>query len=109
MRNSQCLCAVPSFFASLFANQNLIKQVGKKPIVVLDAPGSVINAILAYYYVESLYILEEGLALPSEIDELAKNQYSEDGVENFVNKDYSGGSSGGGCGGGSGGSCGGGY
>lgn len=52
--------------------KHFCKQVGKKPIVVLDAPGSVINAILAYYYVESLYILEEGLALPSEIDELAK-------------------------------------
>lgn len=25
------------------------------------------------------------------IDELAKNQYSEDGVENFVKKDYTGG------------------
>lgn len=52
--------------------RNFCRQVDKKPIVVLDAPGSVINAILAYYYVEALYILEEGLALPSKIDELAK-------------------------------------
>ncbi len=46
--------------------------IDKKPIVVNDAPGSVINAILAYYYIEALYILEEGLALPSKVDELAK-------------------------------------
>lgn len=46
--------------------------IGRHAIVVLDAPGSVINAILAYYYVEALYIIEEGLALPSKVDELAK-------------------------------------
>ena len=46
--------------------------IGKKPIVVHDAPGSVINSILAYYYVEALYLLEEGYALPSEVDSLAR-------------------------------------
>ena len=52
--------------------KDFCKRINIKPIVVHDAPGSVINAILAYYYVEALYILEEGLALPSKVDELAR-------------------------------------
>lgn len=47
-------------------------QIGKKSIVVMDQPSSVINSILSYSYVEALYILEGGLALPSTIDEIAK-------------------------------------
>lgn len=52
--------------------RDFCKPIGRQAIVVNDAPGSAINAILAYYYVEAAYILEEGLALPSKIDELAK-------------------------------------
>ena len=48
------------------------KQIGKKAVVVMDAPGSVINAVLVYYYAEAIYILEEGLALPSQVDRYAK-------------------------------------
>jgi 3-hydroxybutyryl-CoA dehydrogenase len=48
------------------------KNIGKRAIAVEDAPASLINAILSYYYVEALYILEEGGALPSRVDELAK-------------------------------------
>jgi len=47
-------------------------NVGKKAIVVNDAPGSAINSILAYYYIEGLYILEQGLTLPSTIDMIGK-------------------------------------
>lgn len=55
--------------------KDFCQRIGKKPIVVYDAPGSVINAILAYCYAEALYILEEGLALPSKVDELAKRSF----------------------------------
>jgi 3-hydroxyacyl-CoA dehydrogenase len=48
------------------------RQIGKEPVVVMDGPGSVINAILVYYYAEAIYILEEGIALPSQIDRYAK-------------------------------------
>jgi 3-hydroxyacyl-CoA dehydrogenase len=48
------------------------EDMGKQAIVVYDSPGSMINLILAHYYIESLYILEEGIALPSKIDTLAK-------------------------------------
>ncbi|MGD9975267.1 MAG: 3-hydroxyacyl-CoA dehydrogenase family protein [Desulfatirhabdiaceae bacterium] len=50
----------------------LAKTIDRHPIIVQDAPGSVINNILAYYYVEALYILQDGLALPSRIDEIAR-------------------------------------
>jgi len=52
--------------------KDFCKGIGKRGIVVDDAPGSVINAILAYLYVEALYILEEGDVLPSRVDELAR-------------------------------------
>lgn len=47
-------------------------EIGKFPIVVNDAPGSVINAILAYYYIEAIYLLEDGVMPPSEIDAVSK-------------------------------------
>jgi len=50
----------------------LAAALGRKSITVKDAPGSMINAILGYYYIESLYVLEEGKMGPSAIDRLAK-------------------------------------
>lgn len=47
-------------------------KIGRKVIVARDAPGSVVNCVLSHYYVEALYILEEGLALPSRVDEIAR-------------------------------------
>jgi 3-hydroxybutyryl-CoA dehydrogenase len=47
-------------------------EIGKFSILVNDAPGSVINAILAYYYIEAIYLLEDGVMLPSEIDRISK-------------------------------------
>jgi len=55
--------------------KDFCRQIGKKPIVVLDCPGSAMNIILVYYYLEAFYILESGLALPSEIDKLAKQYF----------------------------------
>ncbi|MBD3304894.1 hypothetical protein GF339_00895 [candidate division KSB3 bacterium] len=46
--------------------------LGKTPLIVKDAPGSVLNGILADYYIEALYILEQGVALPSKIDQVAR-------------------------------------
>ena len=48
------------------------KDIGRQAIVVRDPPGSTINLILLHYYLEALYLLEEGQALPSKIDALAK-------------------------------------
>ena len=51
------------------------KDIDMRAIVVNDAPGSMVNFVLAHYYVEALYILEEGRALPSEIDAVAKKYF----------------------------------
>ncbi|MEW5804007.1 MAG: 3-hydroxyacyl-CoA dehydrogenase family protein [bacterium] len=45
--------------------------LGKEPIIINDAPASGINDILAYYYYEGAYILEQGLAAPSLVDKAA--------------------------------------
>lgn len=55
--------------------KKLSSSLGKNCIVVEDAPGSVMNAVLTYYYMEALYILEEGLALPSKLDEIARKLF----------------------------------
>jgi len=43
----------------------------KRPLVVKDLPGSCINVPLSFQISESLYILEQGLALPSRLDAVA--------------------------------------
>jgi 3-hydroxybutyryl-CoA dehydrogenase len=48
----------------------LTRLLGKQPLIFRDTPGSAINSILACYYCEGLYILEQGLASPSQIDRL---------------------------------------
>ncbi len=52
--------------------RTFIRSLNREAVVCYDAPGSVINAILTYYYVEAFYILEQGLVLPSKLDELAR-------------------------------------
>jgi len=52
--------------------RSISEEIGKFSIVVKDAPGSVINAILAYYYIEAIYLLEDGVMPPSEIDRISK-------------------------------------
>jgi len=51
------------------------RTIGKNPAVVEDGPGSVINSILLYYYVEAVYLLEEGIAPPSRIDKCALSTF----------------------------------
>lgn len=54
---------------------SFVVALGKKPVVVRDGPGSVVNAILVHYYAEAAYILEEGLALPSAVDAAARRYF----------------------------------
>jgi 3-hydroxyacyl-CoA dehydrogenase len=53
----------------------LCRDLNRTPIVVRDGPGSVINRVLAHYYLEGLYILEEGRAPPSRIDAAARRRF----------------------------------
>ena len=58
----------PDIVNSLIA---LTYALGKEPIIINDAPASGMNDILAYYYYEGAYILEQGLAAPSLVDKTA--------------------------------------
>lgn len=49
---------------------DLAKAMGKVPIIVKDSPGFVVNRVARHFYVESLRILEEGVADQESIDEL---------------------------------------
>jgi len=62
----------PSLVEALFP---FARGLGRTPIRVADGPGSVINGILVHYYAEAVYLIEEGLALPSEVDQAAKRYF----------------------------------
>jgi 3-hydroxybutyryl-CoA dehydrogenase len=50
------------------ATEALAKQLGKTPIAVKNAPGFVVNRILCPMINEAIFVLQEGLATPEEID-----------------------------------------
>ena len=49
------------------------KALGKSPVLAADSPGFIVNRVARPYYVESLLVLEEGLAPLETIDELMEN------------------------------------
>jgi len=51
----------------------LIKQIGKTPVMAKDAPGFIVNRVARHYYVEGLKTLEEGVANHEQIDGLMEN------------------------------------
>ncbi|MCK4823486.1 3-hydroxybutyryl-CoA dehydrogenase [bacterium] len=46
----------------------LASKLGKDPIVVQDSPGFVVNRLLVPYFLDSIRVLEEGLATVEDID-----------------------------------------
>jgi 3-hydroxybutyryl-CoA dehydrogenase len=48
-------------------------QLDKSPVMVLDAPGFIVNRVARHYYVESLRILEERAASMEHIDALMES------------------------------------
>jgi 3-hydroxybutyryl-CoA dehydrogenase len=51
--------------------RNLAISIGKEPVEVSEAPGFVVNRILVPMINEAIFILEEGLASPEDIDKAA--------------------------------------
>lgn len=49
---------------------DLVKQMGKIPVVCKDAPGFIVNRVARPYYIESLRLAEEGIADFAQIDHL---------------------------------------
>ncbi len=52
---------------------DLARAMGKDPVMVQDSPGFVVNRVARHFYVESLKILEEGVADHESIDELIES------------------------------------
>lgn len=50
-----------------------VKSIGKTGVIAKDSPGFIVNRVARLYYVESLKILEEGIAEVSEIDNLLES------------------------------------
>ena len=48
-------------------------QMGKQPVMCKDAPGFITNRVARHYYLESLKIVEEGLASFEEVDEILES------------------------------------
>ena len=49
---------------------DLARQMGKTPVVCKDSPGFIVNRVARPYYIESLRLVEEGVAEFSQIDSL---------------------------------------
>jgi 3-hydroxybutyryl-CoA dehydrogenase len=49
------------------------KKIGKQPVVVQDSPGFIVNRVARHFYVESLKVLEEGVADHKTIDTLMRS------------------------------------
>jgi len=50
-----------------------LRQIGKKPVVVKDAPGFFMTRFVNNYLAEAIRLVELGIAGPAEIDEMCKN------------------------------------
>jgi 3-hydroxybutyryl-CoA dehydrogenase len=60
--------AIQTEDATFAATEALAKKLGKTPISVKNAPGFVVNRILCPMINEAIFVLQEGLATPEEID-----------------------------------------
>ena len=51
----------------------LVRKFGKTPVMTKDSPGFIVNRVARHFYVESLKVLEEGVADYSAIDQLMES------------------------------------
>lgn len=51
---------------------DLALKLGKTPVMAADSPGFIVNRVARHFYVESLKVLEEGVADVASIDKLMK-------------------------------------
>lgn len=52
---------------------DICKQMGKTPVMCKDAPGFIVNRVARHYYLESLKLLEEGIATFEEVDKILES------------------------------------
>ena len=51
---------------------DFVRFIGKTPVVAQDSPGFIVNRVARHFYVESLRILEDGVASFEDIDKLVE-------------------------------------
>lgn len=49
---------------------NICKEMGKTPVMCKDSPGFIVNRIARHYYLESLKIVEDGIASFEDVDKI---------------------------------------
>jgi len=49
---------------------NICELMKKEPVICKDSPGFIVNRVARPYYLESLKIVEEGIASFEEVDEI---------------------------------------
>ena len=49
---------------------DICRQMGKSPVMCEDSPGFIVNRVARHYYLESLKIVEDGIASFEEVDEI---------------------------------------
>lgn len=54
-------------------SKSFAEKLGKTAIIAKDAPGFIVNRVARNYYVESLLLVEEGVAAFSDIDDLLES------------------------------------
>jgi 3-hydroxybutyryl-CoA dehydrogenase len=59
--------------ATLAAAQGLLAQIGKEGIVVNDMPGFVSNRVLMLTVNEAIWLVQDGVASPAEVDKIFKS------------------------------------
>ncbi len=58
--------------ATLDAAVAFVRSLGKKPVVVKDTPGFVVNRVARSFPLESLRIVTEGVATPEQVDRIMR-------------------------------------
>jgi len=49
---------------------DIAEKIGKTPVLCEDSPGFIVNRVARHYYLESLKIVEEGIASFEQVDEI---------------------------------------
>jgi 3-hydroxybutyryl-CoA dehydrogenase len=52
---------------------DICKQMGKSPVMCKDAPGFIVNRVARHYYLESLKLIEKGIASFEEVDKILES------------------------------------
>ena len=52
---------------------DFVKTLGKQPVVASDSPGFIVNRVARHFYVESLKVVEDGVADFETVDRLMEN------------------------------------